>query len=475
MVLKKVAIAGASGFVGQALVKALDSLKTYELVGIGRSNPPSEIDDLMEWRRCDLFSLKDAELGLKGIDIAYYLVHSMMPSAKLSQGHFSDYDLVAADNFARAAKQNGVQQLIYLAGILPEGSSQKLSSHLRSRWEVEKLLASSGIPLTTLRAALIIGGLGSSFLILQKLVEKTPIILCPPQLNTDNQPIALSDAILYLTKSCDNRAVFGKTIEIGGPEIVTYRQLLQHMTEVLKKRRLILRGPAFPIRLASWPICWLTGAPYKLVAPLLASLKYSMTVRDKSFETLSPHPRLTLKASLAKACREHLRDQKRGESPVTYQKKGARFELKDVRSIQRLPMPPNSSARWVAQEYLRWLPRHLRFILKVSVRGPCAHFFIFNLPWPLLILELSPERSQKDRQLFYIRGGLLVRESSPEGDRKIDRGRLEFREMLNKSCIIAAIHEFRPRVPWYIYIYTQALIHLWVMKAFSRHLARTNP
>ncbi|MBL8785731.1 MAG: hypothetical protein JNJ59_12555, partial [Deltaproteobacteria bacterium] len=137
-----------------------------------------------------------------------------------------------------------------------------------------------------------------------------------------------------------------------------------------------------------------------------------------------------------------------------------------VRSVQRLVLPPGRDAAWVAEEYIRWLPTWLiARVLRVEVDA--ARHCRFYAPLskkPLLELTLSPDRSRPDRVLFYITGGLLARLGG--------RPRLEFREVLGRRFVIAAIHDYAPRLPWFIYASTQAVVHLWVMRAFGRHLAR---
>ncbi|HJL27639.1 MAG TPA: NAD(P)H-binding protein [Polyangiaceae bacterium LLY-WYZ-15_(1-7)] len=141
------ALAGASGFVGSALRRALAD--EYRLVGLSRR--PRRSPDT-EWRVCDLYSLLDVEQALAGCDVALYLVHSMLPSARLTQGSFADLDLVLADNFARAAAKAGVKHIVYLGGLVPDLPEAELSAHLRSRLEVERALGAHGVPVTALRA-----------------------------------------------------------------------------------------------------------------------------------------------------------------------------------------------------------------------------------------------------------------------------------------------------------------------------------
>jgi hypothetical protein len=137
-------------------------------------------------------------------------------------------------------------------------------------------------------------------------------------------------------------------------------------------------------------------------------------------------------------------------------------EKKDVRSIQRLVLPPGRNAEWAANEYFRWLPLFFSTLIRVQLEGDRAIFYLVNPNIRILILEISRERSTSDRMLMYVVGGLL---SGIQG-----RGRLEFREVLNSRYVISALHEFRPSLPWWIYRWSQALIHIIVMYAFGEHL-----
>ena len=135
-----------------------------------------------------------------------------------------------------------------------------------------------------------------------------------------------------------------------------------------------------------------------------------------------------------------------------------------MRSVQRLVLPKGKTAEWVAEEYFLWLPRFFSFIIRTQVVGVTCRFYFIHPRFTLLLLEKSIERSQSDRQLLYIKGGLLAS--------KQDRGRLEFREVLDKKYVLAAIHDFRPALPWMIYKWTQAIVHLAVMFAFGDHLKK---
>lgn len=228
-----IAIAGASGFVGQAVIKEL--LGRYNIVGLSRSAGREQTG--VTWRSCDLFSLKEAENALAHCDIAIYLVHSMLPTARLTQGRFDDLDLMIADNFARAAAKNGIKKIIYLGGLITDGD---LSLHLQSRREVEDALASHGVPCTTLRAGLVVGANGSSFDMMRKLVERLPMMICPKWTSTRTQPIALSDVTTLIAKVVDDDQLPAKAYDIGGPDVLTYIDMMRTTAKVMGKKRLFV-------------------------------------------------------------------------------------------------------------------------------------------------------------------------------------------------------------------------------------------
>ncbi|MEE6249950.1 MAG: NAD(P)H-binding protein, partial [Bdellovibrionota bacterium] len=191
--MAKIAIAGASGFVGSRLIQKLLDETEHEIVALSRSEKKSKSPDRLKWRKCDIFSLLDIEKGLKDCDLGIYLVHSMLPSAHLVQGDFEDFDLLLADNFAKAAKKCGLQQIIYLGGIIPE--KENLSRHLKSRLEVEQAFKEVDVALTSLRAGLVIGEGGSSFRIMQNLVRRLPLMLCPRWTQIESSPIYIDDVL----------------------------------------------------------------------------------------------------------------------------------------------------------------------------------------------------------------------------------------------------------------------------------------
>ena len=447
--MRKILIAGASGFIGHALIENLLKDETIEIVGLSRGHKTSTHPRLT-WKKCDLFSLKDINEAMLGCETAYYLVHSMLPSASLSQGTFYDFDLIMADNFIRAAVIHKLNHIIYLGGMIPEADD--LSWHLRSRLEVEETFRHSDIKTTVMRAGLIIGPNGSSFTILERLVKRLPLMIAPSWTETKSQPVALRDVITVLTRVLKDDSIQGKIYDIGGPEIVTYQGLIKKVGMKVRMKPTILTLNIIPLGISRFWVTLITRVPKKLVYPLVLSLKHEMLAAPQH---KYPHPE-DLQTTLDESLDLSVIDD--GEPSF----KGYVPEQKDVRSIQRLVLPEGRNAEWVALEYFNWLPTFFSTLVKVQLDGERCTFYLFDPKIKILILERSVERSSPDRQLLYIIGGLL--------SAKQERGRLEFREVLDRRYVMAAIHEFRPSLPWFVYKWTQAIVHAFVMLAFGEHL-----
>jgi uncharacterized protein YbjT (DUF2867 family) len=441
----RVAVAGATGFVGRALLPAL--AEHADVVGLCRGAPPAAPEGVA-WRRCDLFSLRETEAALAGVDVAYYLVHSMLPSARLTQGRFEDLDLLLADNFGRGAARAGVQRIVYLGGLLPPGDESALSPHLASRLEVERALGAHGVPVTALRAALVVGPGGSSLDILVKLVERLPVMLCPAWTLTPSAPIALDDVIAALAHCLGDEETRGRVCELGGPEVLSYREMMRATARALGRRRGFFPVPFLSPRLSQLWVITVTGAPRALVAPLVESLRHPMVPRERWLQERMGRPGQPFGEALAAALAA------RAPQPASL-----------VRSVQRLPLPPGWDAERVAHEYVSWLPRFVRPLVRVRHEGERVLLGAPGLARPLLTLEHQPERGGADRALFEIRGGLLA--GPPAGN-----PRLEFRLAPDGAHVLAAVQDFRPRLPWWLYRLTQARLHALVMWAFGRHLAR---
>lgn len=450
-----VAIAGASGFIGRALCESLSDLEPIQVRGLSRSNKASA--GKTEWRRCDLYSRLDLERGLEGADVGVYLVHSMLPSAALVQANFQDLDLILADNFVRSAKRCGLKHIIYLGGILPEnGDMHNWSEHLQSRYEVEKILEASGIPVTVLRAAIIMGPGGSSLELMKRLIERLPVLICPAWCDSASSPVSLARVVSALKTSI----MRGPLIETGKEVFdlaeslpVTYLEMMKKTARVLGKKRVFIRVNVFSPKLSRLWVSTVTGAPRNLVYPLIMSLGHSLLPRERhQLSSFGMDTEFEVLAASALA---------QSAGPHAYER-GSKQKVRAVRSVQRLSLGRDISASEVAREYMNFLGKFFSPFIQVRIKGDVIGFYVIFLSRALLILNYSASRSDDERVLFYTRGGLLARR---EG-----KGRLEFRVLKGMGIILSAIHDFRPRLPWPIYRLSQALIHVWVMNSFGRHL-----
>jgi uncharacterized protein YbjT (DUF2867 family) len=472
----KVAIAGCAGFLGQRLAKQLST--QYQVVGLGRSHrpPPALVPVLTEWRQVDLFSQSQAEAALRGVEYCYYLVHSMLPRDRLAQGRFEDFDYLAADNFAQAAARNGVRQIIYMGGLIPE-ANHELSRHLESRREVEKVLASRNVPLTTLRAGLIVGSEGSSFLILVRLVKRLPAMVCPQWTQSLTQPIDVDDALALLEFCLGKRETFGQTFDIGGPDILSYRDMIATTAEILGKKRFLFSVPFFSPKLSRLWVTLTTGTPRALVYPLVESLRHQMTAADDRLVQMAGLRPLPFRQSVQRALAQ---TQSTGLAAVAHKPTPAKKQ-RLVRSVQRFGCPSEWTALELARRYFAWLPGHMWGIVGCrSTSEGCV--FSFRFP-EIVLLELKLERGgsikatadkpldansderTKDSAVMTIVGGLLA--CNPPS------GRLEFRRLGGSNEAISAVHDYEPRLPWWVYKVTQSPLHVWVMRAFGRYAEKS--
>lgn len=465
-----VVMTGATGFVGTALRRAL--APHFRLVGLTRSavdlpRKAGEGDqgDTTEWRNCDLFSLLELEQTMRGADFAIYLANSRLPSARLVQGTFADIDLIMADNFARAAQFCGVKQILYLSGLLPAEANR--AGQVATRLEVECTLRSGATPLTVLRAGLIIGPSGSSTRIMLNLVRRLPVMVLPEWTLTPTQPIAIDDVVRAVRLCLGVPSHFGRQYDIGGPEVMTFREMLAQAATALGRKRVMVNVPYWSALPSKVSVSLLGGTSHFLVESLVESLRYPLVAKANPVQAqlaagatpfaaalrgsfdgkgrLPPNPRDRMRAIDDRAIRLARR----------------------VRSIQRLPLPEGWTARQVTAEYYRWLPKAVRPLLRCEIApgGPVRVCLGFT-PWLLIEFTPAPHRSSEERQLLYITGGFLARTK----DNK--KGRIEFREILDRHCMLVAIHDYIPTLPWIIYRHTQAVVHLWVARRFGRHLDR---
>lgn len=446
---KKIAIAGATGFIGRWFIETYKN--HFEIIALSRKKINS-VDNGVEWRMVDLFSISSSTEALKGADYALYLVHSMQPSTRLNQSNFEDTDLLLADNFSRAAEECNLKHIVYVGGILPK-DNLNISKHLQSRFEVEQVLGSRKTPLTTIRAGIIIGPGGSSFRIIEKLVTNLPVMACPEWTKSKNQPVDLRVALKVIEKIFGQPEHFNKPIEIGGNEIVTYMDVLKITAKEMKKKRWIFSIPFFSLGMSKLWVGVFSGSNSNFVSPLIESLRHDMTLEDKV--TIKELPTFSLKETIKRASDKTIK------IPSTPKGVPPTKDKNTVRSVQRIANPTKKTAEWVAHAYPIWLSKIFSSLINAEEKNNILKFKLLGVT--LLQLEYIKNRSDLNRQLFYITGGYLTK--------RTNRGWLEFRSILNDKYIITAIHEFVPRLPWIIYKFTQAKAHLFVMKKFENHLS----
>lgn len=463
-----VAIAGATGFIGTAVRRALR--ERYHVLGLTRSpvraRANADRHEHETWRHCDLFDPYAVRAGLKGADRALYLVHSMHPSSRLTQAQVADLDLLQADNFARAAAAQGVEQILYLGALVPEETAG-LPARLRSRLEIEQALGAAGVPVTTLRTGFIVGPGGTWLRLLLNLVRRLPVMLLPQWTEATTQPIALNDIVRGLLHCLGTPATYGRTYDVGGPERMTYREMLRRTAQVLGLRRRMATVPFDAPELSKLWVYVFGGVPWALVSPIVDSLRYQAQVQPNDLQHALVEEATSFEEALAAAVDERGRPLPNPRAELRERDDAAIRAQGVARSVQRMPCPPGFDARDVALEYLRWLPRLGWPLLRVRVsRRRVARFQLRPSGTTLLTLRFAGERSPNGRQAFYVTGGLLA---DADGARS---GRLEFRQALDGRTILAAVHDFAPRLPWPVYNGTQALVHLLVMRQFRRHLER---
>jgi len=295
-----IAVTGASGYVGGRLVPALLGAG-YSVRCIARE--PRKLDE-RSWRshpavsvvRGDLSDSVELSKQLSGCAAAYYLVHSMGVSGK----EYAERDRQLADVFAKSAASASVERIVYLGGLGELGAG--LSEHLSSRREVEKVLASKGVPVTAFRAAMIIGSGSASFEILRYLVERLPIMVTPSWVKTESQPVAIGDVLHWLVRCLSVPETTGKTLEIGGADILPYRELMRIMAEELGlRRRIIIPLPVLTPRLSSGWISLVTPVSYRIARPLAEGLRNRVVVTNDQVQRLMPHSAMGTREAIHKA------------------------------------------------------------------------------------------------------------------------------------------------------------------------------
>lgn len=272
----KVTVFGATGVVGRALLPLLTS--HHKVVAVSRSTHAPEKGVL--WVESDASSADDVAGAIEGAGVVYYLVHS------LGRRDFEQQDRVAAENVAAACEYAGVKQIVYLGGLGDDDASA--SPHLRSRRETGERLSAGAVPVTTLRAAMIVGKGSAAFETIVALVDRLPAMITPNWVSTPTQPIALDDVSRYLAGVCGNRATLGESFDAGGPEVMTYRQMIERIAVLRDRQPWILEVPVLTPRLSSLWLHLVTPVRASVARPLIEGLKNPTIAREERLRTLLP-------------------------------------------------------------------------------------------------------------------------------------------------------------------------------------------
>jgi uncharacterized protein YbjT (DUF2867 family) len=293
-----VLVTGATGFVGTHLTRALLD-EGHEVRAMTRR--PDDYEGLGDPVRGDVFEPRTLGTALRGVDVAYYLVHS------LDDKDFVRKDAEAARAFGKAAAKAGVRQIIYLGGLGVEDT--KLSAHLRSRRQVEGLLGEAGVPVTVLRAAIVVGHGGISWEITRQLVKNLPAMVAPHWVGTKTQPISLRDVVRYLVGVLDNEKAMGRVFEIGGPEVLTYRDMLRRASKIQNGRDVpIVVVPVLTPQLSSKWLSLVTDVDAKTGRNLIESMNNEVVVTDDSIHDVVPLDLMGYDEMVQEALADRLRD-----------------------------------------------------------------------------------------------------------------------------------------------------------------------
>ena len=293
----KILVTGSTGYIGKRLIPILINEGHHVICAVRdalRADKTYFEDTHISIAEADFLKPETLNNIPKDIDVAYYLIHSMSNTSK----DFEILEAACAKNFKNYIETTNIKQVIYLSGITNE---EELSKHLKSRKNVEELLASEKYALTVFKAGIIVGSGSSSFEIIRDLVEKLPVMIAPKWLNTKTQPIAVRDVLMFLSRAKANTELFNKSYDIFGPEILTYKQMLLKFATIRGLKRYILTVPVMTPKLSSYWLYFVTATSYKLASSLVDSMGVQIIGKTSDINTiLNVHP-ITYKEAVALA------------------------------------------------------------------------------------------------------------------------------------------------------------------------------
>lgn len=286
----KVAVLGATGFIGRTLVPEL--AREHHVVAVSRTGAGLE-NDRVKSVSGDVTDHTAMHRALAGVDVVYYLVHS------LGASDFSERDERAAATVADEAERAGVSQIVYLGGLGDDRSN--LSPHLRSRAETATTLEHGAVPVTTLRAAMVVGRGSAGFETIVALVDRLPVMIAPKWVSMPTQPIALTDVIAYLAGVAGHDGAIGETFDLGGPDVLTYREMIERIAALRGRRRAIVEVPILSPRLSSYWLHLVTPVRAGVARPLVEGLRNPTVVRDDRIRQLLPRALTSFNAAASAA------------------------------------------------------------------------------------------------------------------------------------------------------------------------------
>ncbi len=278
----KILLTGATGYIGKRLLPILVT-QGHEVICCVRDKNrfycPEEFRKNVSVIEVDFLKIETLTAIPTSIDAAYYLIHSMSDTDK----YYDDLEKLSAENFVYSIDKTAAKQVIYLSGIVNDKS---LSKHLSSRKKVEDVLNYGKFALTTLRSGIIVGSGSASFEIIRDLVNKLPVMITPKWLNTKCQPIAIKDVLEFLSKSLKNPFTYNKSFDIGGPDILTYKEMLLGFAKAKNLKRWIYTVPIMTPKLSSYWLYFVTSTSYKLASTLVSSMKVEVVCSDNVINDL---------------------------------------------------------------------------------------------------------------------------------------------------------------------------------------------
>lgn len=293
----KILLTGATGYIGKRLLPLLID-KGHDVICCVRDKNrfyfPEAIAQNVQIIEVDFLNPESLANIPLDIDAAYYLIHSMSGAA----ANYNELESISANNFVGRMNETTAKQIIYLSGIVNDKS---LSKHLSSRKAVEDILMAGTIPSTTLRAGIIVGSGSASFEIIRDLVDKLPVMITPKWLNTKCQPIAITDVLEFLTKSLLNPVTYNQSFDIGGPDVLCYKEMLLQFAEAKKLKRYIFTIPVMTPKLSSYWLYFVTSTSFKLASALVSSMKVEVVCKDNRINDLLNVKPISYKQALDRA------------------------------------------------------------------------------------------------------------------------------------------------------------------------------